>query len=280
MHVFAFGISGMGSMFRRDLYFRKRSVIALVLLASAFLGACDTAATDTSGTSETIPVTETTIETSVTTETTETTAATTTTMESSETGEDETEDSGSEEGDSTEETTEESRDIGYGSYGFLIGDMRFHSQNDISMMIEPENAEVYDFGAKNRSSWIDTFYITKCFDMKAFDSSYRFLGYFNNETSVNFDGSVVIGNWKTPKGSSLDLYIAEITIISRNLVIKILPKYPDDHDYYNISINGRGYYASIEQLQMADFFLSYLQENPGKDPLEGYIESEDHTYYF
>ena len=266
-------------MVRKKLSVRKKSLLALALLASVLLGACDTAPADTS--LETFEITETTQITETAIATTETTEATTT---ATETSEEETEPSETDEGsdeESSEETTEEpSRDIGYGPYGFLIGEMTFHSQNDISMMIEQEDAAVYDFGAKNRSSWIDTFYINKCFDMKTFDSSYRFLGYFNNETSISFEGYEVIGSWKTPKGSDLDLYITGITIISRNLVIKILPKYPEDHDYYNISINGRGYYASLDQLQMADFFLSYLQENPGKDPLEGYIESEDHTYYF
>ena len=37
---------------------------------------------------------------------------------------------------------------------------------------------------------------------------------------------------------------------------------------------------SKDQLQMMDFFLSYLQENPGVDPLEGIIEAEEHVYYY
>ena len=98
--------------------------------------------------------------------------------------------------------------------------------------------------------------------------------------NITFSGNTAIGTWTTPKGSDLELYITEITIISRNLVIRILPKYPSNKDYYDISICGRGYYASKDQLQMADFFLSSLAENPGVDPLEGIIESEDHTYYF
>ena len=171
------------------------------------------------------------------------------------------------------------RDIGYGSYGFLIGDLRVHSQNDISMLIEQEDATVYDFNVR-KCSWIDAFYINKAFDMKASDASYRFLNFYNNDTSVTFSGNTAIGTWTTPKGSDLELYITEITIISRNLVIRILPKYPSNKDYYDISICGRGYYASKDQLQMADFFLSSLAENPGVDPLEGIIESEDHTYYF
>ena len=260
-------------------------VIVLMLIMSVLLSACDTNTTDTSAESaeETTEITQTTTGTSAaaeTTPTTDTTASETTETTETEETEEETEPSGTDE-DQTEETSEEPlRDIGYGSYGFLIGDMRFHSQNDISMMIEAEDATVYDFNARSKCSWLDTFYISDAFDMQPFDSSYRFLGYFNNETSVSFDGSVVIGTWTTPKSSNLDLYIAEITIISRNLVIRILPKYPEKPDYYNVSINGRGYYASVDQLQMADFFLSYLAENPGKDPLEGIIGSEDHTYYF
>ena len=45
-------------------------------------------------------------------------------------------------------------------------------------------------------------------------------------------------------------------------------------------VNGRGYYVSEEQLQMADFVLSYLAENPGTDPLEGLVSGVDHTYFF
>ena len=51
--------------------------------------------------------------------------------------------------------------------------------------------------------------------------------------------------------------------------------------FFNVSVNGRGYYVSLEQLQMVDFILSSLDENPGTDPLEGVIVgSKNHTYYF
>ena len=254
------------------------SLIALLLAAGSLLSACDAASSGSSvseSTSDTVQTVITVTETSeALTEATETTAE--------ETAE-ETEPSVTEDAEDPESTgdaeDEENRDIGYGSYGFLIGDLRVHSQNDISMLIEQEDATVYDFNVR-KCSWIDAFYINKAFDMKASDASYRFLNFYNNDTSITFSGNTAIGTWTTPKGSDLELYITEITIISRNLVIRILPKYPSNKDYYDISICGRGYYASKDQLQMADFFLSSLAENPGVDPLEGIIESEDHTYYF
>lgn len=257
---------------------KASSLIALLLAAGSLLSACDTASSGSSvseSTSDTVQTVITVTETSeALTEATETTAE--------ETAE-ETEPSVTEDAEDPESTgdaeDEENRDIGYGSYGFLIGDLRVHSQNDISMLIEQEDATVYDFNVR-KCSWIDAFYINKAFDMKASDASYRFLNFYNNDTSVTFSGNTAIGTWTTPKGSDLELYITEITIISRNLVIRILPKYPSNKDYYDISICGRGYYASKDQLQMADFFLSSLAENPGVDPLEGIIESEDHTYYF
>lgn len=257
---------------------KASSLIALLLAAGSLLSACDTASSGCSvseSTSDTVQTVITVTETSeALTEATETTAE--------ETAE-ETEPSVTEDAEDPESTgdaeDEENRDIGYGSYGFLIGDLRVHSQNDISMLIEQEDATVYDFNVR-KCSWIDAFYINKAFDMKASDASYRFLNFYNNDTSVTFSGNTAIGTWTTPKGSDLELYITEITIISRNLVIRILPKYPSNKDYYDISICGRGYYASKDQLQMADFFLSSLAENPGVDPLEGIIESEDHTYYF
>ena len=254
-----------------------KSLIVPALVLGVLLSGCKTAATDASSESS---ETETSVTETVAPTTSETTTETTTEVTTESTS-DESDPSTSDDESSTDETSEEpQRDIGYGSYGFLIGDMRFHSKNDISMMICQEDATVYDFGAKKKCDWIDAYYINTEYDMKAFDASYRFLGFFNNETSVNFDPSVEIGPWTTPKGSNLDLYVAEITIISRNLVIKLCPKYPDNPDYYNVSICGRGYYCSVDQLQMMDFFLSYLQENPGVDPLEGIIEAEDHTYYF
>ena len=257
---------------------KASSLIALLLAAGSLLSACDTASSGSSvseSTSDTVQTVITVTETSeALTEATETTAE--------ETAE-ETEPSVTEDAEDPESTgdaeDEENRDIGYGSYGFLIGDLRVHSQNDISMLIEQEDATVYDFNVR-KCSWIDAFYINKAFDMKASDASYRFLNFYNNDTSITFSGNTAIGTWTTPKGSDLELYITEITIISRNLVIRILPKYPSNKDYYDISICGRGYYASKDQLQMADFFLSSLAENPGVDPLEGIIESEDHTYYF
>ena len=258
---------------------KASSLIALLLAAGSLLSACDTVPVSESSVSE---ATSDTIQTVITV--TETSAAlteateTTVTETSEETASSVTEDAEDPEstGDSEDE---ENRDIGYGSYGFLIGDLRVHSQNDISMLIEQEDATVYDFNVR-KCSWIDAFYINKAFDMKASDASYRFLNFYNNDTSITFSGNTAIGTWTTPKGSDLELYITEITIISRNLVIRILPKYPSNKDYYDISICGRGYYASKDQLQMADFFLSSLAENPGVDPLEGIIESEDHTYYF
>lgn len=258
---------------------KASSLIALLLAAGSLLSACDAVPALESSVSES---TSDTVQTVITvTETSEAlTEATETTAE--ETAE-ETEPSVTEDAEDPESTgdaeDEENRDIGYGSYGFLIGDLRVHSQNDISMLIEQEDATVYDFNVR-KCSWIDAFYINKAFDMKASDASYRFLNFYNNDTSVTFSGNTAIGTWTTPKGSDLELYITEITIISRNLVIRILPKYPSNKDYYDISICGRGYYASKDQLQMADFFLSSLAENPGVDPLEGIIESEDHTYYF
>ena len=257
---------------------QKKKIIALALIAGVLLSACNAEPSTPSESSET-SVTETAVQTSeTTTEPTETTAITTTTETTEETEESS---ETSEEEENTEETAEEpSRDIGYGPYGFLLGDMRLHSQNDISMMIQPEDATVYDFNARTKCDWIDAYYIDHSFDMTEFDASYRFLGFYNSKTSISFESAVAIGSWTTPKGSNLELYITGITIISKNLVIKILPKDPENIEKYNVSINGRGYYASVEQLQMADFFLSYLKENPGSDPLEGIVEAEDHTYYF
>ena len=253
-----------------------KSLIVPALVLGVLLSGCNTSATDASYESTETETSATESAAPTTSETTTETATEATTESTS----DESNASSSDDESSADETSEETRrDIGYGSYGFLIGDMRFHSKNDISMMIQQEDATVYDFGAK-KCDWIDVYYINTEYDMKTFDASYRFLGFFNNETSVSFDPSVEIGPWTTPKGSNLDLYVAEITIISRNLVIKLCPKYPNNPDYYNVSICGRGYYCSKDQLQMMDFFLSYLQENPGVDPLEGIIEAEDHVYYY
>lgn len=255
-----------------------KSLIVPALVLGVLLSGCNTEATDTSMESTESLLSSETSET--TAETTAPTTSETTTEATTESTSDESDPESTDDESSTDETSEETqRDIGYGSYGFLIGELRFHSKNDISMMIQQEDATVYDFGAK-KCDWIDVYYINTEYDMKTFDASYRFLGFFNNDTSVSFDPSYEIGPWTTPKGSNLDLYVAEITIISRNLVIKLMPKYTNKPDYYNVSICGRGYYCSVDQLQMMDFFLSYLQENPGVDPLEGIIEAEDHTYYY
>lgn len=256
----------------RQSKFKK--LAALALLAGVFMCACDTVPSDTSipSVTETSAATSTTTAATTTSETTasETTteATTTTTIEIT----------------TAVETSvlidDTSRDIGYGSYGFQIGDLRFHSQNDISMMLQMEDATIYDFDARKCDYWLDSYYISDAYGMEALDASYRFLTFYDHDTSVSFSGTYAIGEWETPKGSTLDLYLADITIISDNLVIKILPKYPSEPEYYDISINGRGYYASIDQLQMMDFVLSCLAEEPGVDPLEGIFTAVDHTYYF
>ena len=80
-------------------------------------------------------------------------------------------------------------DIGTGSYGFQKGKVRFHTQNDISMLIEPEDTTIYDYGARSISCyWIDVFYMEDSFDMAAFDYSYRFLSFYNDDTSISFSG--------------------------------------------------------------------------------------------
>ena len=241
---------------------KVKKLAALALLASVFMCACDTVPSDTTtaSSSETsVTTSETTTATTTTSETTTEATTTTTTVETT-----------------TAVVTsvlidDTSRDIGYGSYGF---------QNDISMMLQMEDATVYDFDARKCDYWLDSYYICDAYDMEALDASYRFLTFYNHDTSVSFSGTYAIGEWETPKGSTLDLYLADITIISDNLVIKILPKFPSQPEYYEISINGRGYYASIDQLQMMDFVLSCLAEEPGVDPLEGIFTAVDHTYYF
>lgn len=250
------------------------------IVAGVFLCACSTAVPSEAvsqnimeETAETPAVSETTAETTVITETTEpslTSASSAETSVESSTG-------------ISEEETKETQiiDAGYGSYGFLKDGVRFHSQNDISMMIGLEDTTIYDYGARDSvCRWIDIFYIEDAFDMTSFDYSFRFLSFYNDDTSVTFSGYKEIGTWKTPKGSDLELYLAGITIISDNLEIRILPKDTGKPDDYNISVNGRGYYVSEEQLQMADFVLSSLMEDPGTDPLEGIVSGADHTYYF
>ena len=256
--------------------------MALIILSGLFMSSCsipsDTTSQSSEASSETMAATETTVETSSSSETVETTVATTVTSDTSASDTDLSDPDTSSSDESSEETDS---DIGYGSYGFQRGDKRLHSQNDISMMIEPEDTTIYDYQARNTSCyWIDIFYVEDSFDMTPYDYTYRFLSLYNMDTSLTFSGHTKIGSWKTPKGSNLDLYIAEISIISDNLEIKLLPKEPGKPENYKVSINGRGYYVSEEQLQMADFVLSYLKENPGVDPLEGVINGANHTYYF
>ena len=277
-------------MIFKDNHNKIRSFIATAIVPGMLLCACNSQP-DTTASSETessVTSASDTSDNTVTTATASSAAETTETTETAETAEtlDTSDASASASTEKTATSIEETSsgnsmitDIGYGSYGFMMGDLRLHSQNDISMMIQPEDATVYDFGVRE-CSWIDAFYIQESFDMNVFDSSYRFLGFYNDDTSINFDPGSKIGTWTTPKGSDLELYTTEITIISHNLEIKILPEHPSVASYYNVSVCGRGYYVSEEQLQMADFFLSYLAENPGVDPLEGLVSSVNHTYYF
>ena len=194
-------------------------------------------------------------------------------------------DSGSSEGtaESTAEPTFNSgvTSVGEGSYTFMIGNTKFHSNADISMLIKPEDGSVYDFGARECAcKWIDASYVLDTYKMKTMDASYRYLGYYNTDMSVSFNPYKEIGEWKSPKGHDFTLYLVEILIISHNLEIRILPKETNSYDIYNVSINGRGYYASKDQLQMMDFALSLLSKKPYADPLEGLYTGTDHKYYF
>ena len=256
----------------------KKKIITAAIISGLILSGCEAAPSETS------EVAVTTIETttSETTETSETTTETVATAETTPALSESTEDT--EESDtlpSGDETTiDPNRNVGYGSYGFMIGDLEFHSQNDISMLVQAEDPTSYDFGARDIScKWIDIYYYEDSFDMTPFDGTYRFLSFYNEDTSVTFSGYKSIGSWTTQKGSSLELYLTEITIISDNLEIHILPEQTKPENY-NVSICGRGYYASEQQLQMADFVLGCLYENPGVDPLEGVIGGVNHTYYF
>ena len=263
-------------------------VIAMAVLSGSLLSACTPAATETPSSGSTEVTSE--ITTSETT--TETTAAPTTTTTTTETSEETSEaDEWTEDTEETEETSDtepletsivNNADIGYGPYGFMIGDVRFHSQNDVSMLITPEDSTIYDYGARTvKCSWFDAYIYEWTFGMDAYDYSNRFLSFYNEDTSVTFSPYKEIGAWTTPKGSELELYLAEITIITDNLEIRILPHYLRPEEEFNVSVNGRGYYVSLEQLQMVDFILSSLDENPGTDPLEGVIVgSKNHTYYF
>lgn len=270
---------------RKANSFKIRSFAVLAVAMGMFLCACDPASAESTALpSDTTPVSETTQDTSETapesaasdTSATTTTSATTVPTESEITTFD------PQDIDLTSETTiDPDRNLGYGSYGFMMGNLEFHSQTDVSMLIEQEDATIYDFGARTcNCSWIDAYYLEDTFDMTAYDPSFRFLSFYNDDTSIVFSGYREIGTWTTPKGSELELYITEITIISDNLEIHILPQKPSETDLYNVSICGRGYYASKDQLQMADFVLSSLMEEPGVDPLEGVVTGVNHTYYF
>ncbi|WP_185752556.1 hypothetical protein [Butyrivibrio sp. AE2032] len=280
-----------------------RRLIASVVLTGVLLSACSTAPSEASSES-----TDRTSATAETTETTETSAATSenTTSSATQTSQMESETTPSETENTTEETTDasdtsdtsetidtsntsapsdtaetSSRDVGSGSFGFQKGDLVYHSYTDISMLIQPEDVTVYDYEARTcKCDWIDIFYVKEAFDYSEMDSSYRFLGFYDNDTSVTFSGYTDIGTWTTPKGSDLELYITEIKIISHNLEIRLRPANPSQPEKYNVSICGRGYYASAEQLQMMDVVLSALHENPGVDPLEGIVPGISHTYYF
>lgn len=264
-------------------------VIAMAVLSGSLLCACTPAATETSSSDSS----EVTSEITSSETTTETTAAptTTTTVTAETSGETSGEDEWTEDTEETKETSDtepletsivNNADIGYGPYGFMIGDVRFHSQNDVSMLITPEDSTIYDYGARKvKCSWFDAYIYEWTFGMDAYDYSNRFLSFYNEDTSVTFSPYKEIGSWTTPKGSELELYLAEITIITDNLEIRLLPHYLRPEEDFNISVNGRGYYVSLEQLQMVDFILSSLDENPGTDPLEGVIVgSKNHTYYF
>ena len=269
----------MCNRFNKSVFPLIGSLTALIILSGLVLCACDTASAGTSSpetseqTTETTARPETAPEPVTSSETSQkpATATVETTVESSES---------SEEASETYAEISET-ELGYGSFGFQKGNVRFHSQNDISMMIEAEDSAIYDYGARDCScNWIDIFYVEDSFDMTAFDYSYRFLSFYNDDTSLTFSEFKDIGTWQTPKGSELNLCLAGITIISDNLEINLLPKYPGEPGKYTVSVNGRGYYVSEEQLQMADFVLSYLAENPGTDPLEGIVNGTGHTYYF
>ena len=122
---------------------KLKSVAALAMACGMFLCACDTAPSETgtltSGTAET----ETTATTSDSSEITDSSETATTAATTTETTPSETELFDPEEIDLTAETTiDPDRNIGYGSYGFMMGNLEFHSQNDISMLIEPEDPTI------------------------------------------------------------------------------------------------------------------------------------------
>ena len=281
-------------MARRTRNHHFTHVIALMIVSSVLFCACQSMGTDSSGKTESSE-TEITLfpdssDWSFEVEGSETTAASSvqSSEEPSDTEEDEPEESEtSSDPNATTETTAEptfvsdSREVGNGPYAFMRRNIKFRSQTDVSMMIKPEDGSVYDFGARDcQCSWIDTFYLKDTYKMKAYDATFRWLGYYNTDFSVSFKEYKELGSWKSPKGNNYTLYLTEILIISHNMEIRILPKETNSPDVYNVSINGRGYYASAEQLQMMDYVLSALMQKPYIDPLEGIYTGTDHKYYF
>ena len=278
-------------MARKRLNHHFTHVIALMIVSSVLFCACQSISTDVTGKTESSE-TEITLypdssDWSFEAEGAESTT-TSATQSSEETDEEEPEESEtSSDPEATTETTAEptfvsaSKEVGNGPYAFMRRNIKFRSQTDVSMMIKPEDGAVYDFGARDcQCSWIDTFYLKDTYKMKAYDATFRWLGYYNTDFSVSFKEYKELGSWKSPKGNDYKLYLVEILIISHNMEIRILPKETNSTDVYNVSINGRGYYASEEMLQMMDYVLSALMQKPYADPLEGIYTGTDHKYYF
>ena len=278
-------------MARKRLNHHFTHVIALMIVSSVLFCACQSISTDVTGKTESSE-TEITLypdssDWSFEAEGAESTT-TSATQSSEETEEEEPEESDtSSDSEATTETTAEptfvsaSKEVGNGPYAFMRRNIKFRSQTDVSMMIKPEDGAVYDFGARDcQCSWIDTFYLKDTYKMKAYDATFRWLGYYNTDFSVSFKEYKELGSWKSPKGNDYKLYLVEILIISHNMEIRILPKETNSTDVYNVSINGRGYYASEEMLQMMDYVLSALMQKPYADPLEGIYTGTDHKYYF
>lgn len=278
-------------MARKRLNHHFTHVIALMIVSSVLFCACQSISTDVTGKTESSK-TEITLypdssDWSFEAEGAESTT-TSATQSSEETEEEEPEESEtSSDSEATTETTAEptfvsaSKEVGNGPYAFMRRNIKFRSQTDVSMMIKPEDGAVYDFGARDcQCSWIDTFYLKDTYKMKAYDATFRWLGYYNTDFSVSFKEYKELGSWKSPKGNNYTLYLVEILIISHNMEIRILPKETNSTDVYNVSINGRGYYASEEMLQMMDYVLSALMQKPYADPLEGIYTGTDHKYYF
>ena len=278
-------------MARKRLNHHFTHVIALMIVSSVLFCSCQSISTDVTGKTESSE-TEITLypdssDWSFEAEGAESTT-TSATQSSEETEEEEPEESEtSSDSEATTETTAEptfvsaSKEVGNGPYAFMRRNIKFRSQTDVSMMIKPEDGAVYDFGARDcQCSWIDTFYLKDTYKMKAYDATFRWLGYYNTDFSVSFKEYKELGSWKSPKGNDYKLYLVEILIISHNMEIRILPKETNSTDVYNVSINGRGYYASEEMLQMMDYVLSALMQKPYADPLEGIYTGTDHKYYF